>query len=70
MAKPPMTAQLIDGKQIAADIRKNIALQVQDRLNKGLRAPGLAVILVGSDPANAIWQSVLRQCRNAAVQED
>ncbi len=47
MAKPPMTAQLIDGKQIAADIRKNIAQTVQDRLSKGLRAPGLAVIFSG-----------------------
>ncbi|NLC99942.1 MAG: bifunctional methylenetetrahydrofolate dehydrogenase/methenyltetrahydrofolate cyclohydrolase, partial [Gammaproteobacteria bacterium] len=41
-----MTAQLIDGKQIAADIRKDIAQQVQNRLDQGLRAPGLAVILV------------------------
>lgn len=50
-----MTAQLIDGKQIAADIRKNIAQHVQDRLTQGLRAPGLAVILVGSDPASEVY---------------
>ena len=50
-----MTAQLIDGKQIAADIRKNIAQQVQDRLSQGLRAPGLAVILVGNDPASEVY---------------
>lgn len=50
-----MTAQLIDGKQIAADIRTNIALQVQNRLSQGLRAPGLAVILVGNDPASEVY---------------
>ena len=50
-----MTAQLIDGKQIAADIRLTIAQQVQDRLSQGLRAPGLAVILVGNDPASEVY---------------
>ncbi len=50
-----MTAQLIDGKQIAADVRTHIAQQVQDRLSQGLRAPGLAVILVGSDPASEVY---------------
>ncbi len=69
MAKPPMTAQLIDGKQIAADIRKNIAQQVQDRLNKGLRAPGLAVILVGSDPASEVYVSHKRKdCEQVGFQ--
>ncbi|MBP7958974.1 MAG: bifunctional methylenetetrahydrofolate dehydrogenase/methenyltetrahydrofolate cyclohydrolase FolD, partial [Thiopseudomonas sp.] len=64
-----MTAQLIDGKQIAADIRKNIALQVQDRLNKGLRAPGLAVILVGSDPASEVYVSHKRKdCEQVGFQ--
>ena len=64
-----MTAQLIDGKQIAADIRKNIALQVQDRLDKGLRAPGLAVILVGSDPASEVYVSHKRKdCEQVGFQ--
>jgi methylenetetrahydrofolate dehydrogenase (NADP+) / methenyltetrahydrofolate cyclohydrolase len=69
MAKPPMTAQLIDGKQIAADIRKNIAQTVQDRLSKGLRAPGLAVILVGSDPASEVYVSHKRKdCEQVGFQ--
>ncbi len=64
-----MTAQLIDGKQIAADIRKNIAQQVQDRINKGLRAPGLAVILVGSDPASEVYVSHKRKdCEQVGFQ--
>lgn len=64
-----MTAQLIDGKQIAADIRKNIAQQVQDRLSQGLRAPGLAVILIGSDPASEVYVAHKRKdCEQVGFQ--
>lgn len=51
----PMTAHILDGKQIAASIRQNISEQVAQRLEQGLRAPGLAVILVGSDPASEVY---------------
>ena len=50
-----MTAQLIDGKAIAANIRLQIAQRVAERRQQGLRAPGLAVILVGSDPASQVY---------------
>ncbi|TBU98864.1 bifunctional methylenetetrahydrofolate dehydrogenase/methenyltetrahydrofolate cyclohydrolase FolD [Stutzerimonas kirkiae] len=50
-----MTAQLIDGKTIAANIRQHIATRVQQRRAQGLRAPGLAVILVGNDPASEVY---------------
>jgi methylenetetrahydrofolate dehydrogenase (NADP+)/methenyltetrahydrofolate cyclohydrolase len=50
-----MTAQLIDGKTIAASLRQQIAQRVTDRLQQGLRAPGLAVILVGNDPASQVY---------------
>lgn len=50
-----MTAQLIDGKAIAARIRQDVAQRVSTRLEQGLRAPGLAVILVGSDPASQVY---------------
>ncbi|MFI3247461.1 MAG: bifunctional methylenetetrahydrofolate dehydrogenase/methenyltetrahydrofolate cyclohydrolase FolD [Ferrimonas sp.] len=50
-----MTAQLIDGKQIADKIQAQVYDQVQARKAQGLRAPGLAVILVGRDPASAIY---------------
>lgn len=69
MANNLMTAQLIDGKQIAADIRKNIAQQVQERISKGLRAPGLAVILVGNDPASEVYVSHKRKdCEQVGFQ--
>jgi methylenetetrahydrofolate dehydrogenase (NADP+)/methenyltetrahydrofolate cyclohydrolase len=50
-----MTAQLIDGKAIAARLRQQIAQHVSERRQQGLRAPGLAVILVGSDPASQVY---------------
>ncbi|OLU17091.1 bifunctional methylenetetrahydrofolate dehydrogenase/methenyltetrahydrofolate cyclohydrolase [Pseudomonas sp. PA1(2017)] len=50
-----MTAQLIDGKAIAANIRQQIAQRVAERREQGQRAPGLAVILVGSDPASQVY---------------
>jgi methylenetetrahydrofolate dehydrogenase (NADP+)/methenyltetrahydrofolate cyclohydrolase len=50
-----MTAQLIDGKAIAASLRQQIAKDVAERHQRGLRAPGLAVILVGTDPASQVY---------------
>ena len=56
-----MNAKLIDGKQIAASIRQNIALKVTERKQQGLRLPGLAVILVGLDPASQVYVSHKRK---------
>ena len=50
-----MSAKLIDGKAIAASVRKKVAQGVKERINKGMRAPGLAVILVGEDPASHVY---------------
>ena len=50
-----MKAQLIDGKKIAANLRREIADKVHQRKQQGLRIPGLAVILVGSDPASEVY---------------
>ncbi len=49
------TAKIIDGKQVAADVRKHVSLGVQKRIQQGLRPPGLAVILVGNDPASEVY---------------
>ncbi|MEH6388343.1 MULTISPECIES: bifunctional methylenetetrahydrofolate dehydrogenase/methenyltetrahydrofolate cyclohydrolase FolD [Pseudomonas] len=56
-----MNAQLIDGKQIAANLRREIAAKVNERRTKGLRLPGLAVILVGTDPASQVYVSHKRK---------
>jgi methylenetetrahydrofolate dehydrogenase (NADP+)/methenyltetrahydrofolate cyclohydrolase len=50
-----MVAQLIDGKALAAKVRKDIAAQIAARKEAGHRQPGLAVILVGDDPASEIY---------------
>jgi methylenetetrahydrofolate dehydrogenase (NADP+)/methenyltetrahydrofolate cyclohydrolase len=50
-----MTAKLIDGKAIAQLQRLTIAQTVSKLKSQGQRPPGLAVILVGSDPASAVY---------------
>lgn len=50
-----MTAKIIDGKALAQQIRLQVKQRVEQRLSQGLRAPGLAVIQVGADPASEIY---------------
>jgi methylenetetrahydrofolate dehydrogenase (NADP+) / methenyltetrahydrofolate cyclohydrolase len=48
---------LIDGKQTAADIRREIAAEVSKMTEKGFRIPHLAAILVGDDPSSVSYVS-------------
>ncbi|WP_027859076.1 bifunctional methylenetetrahydrofolate dehydrogenase/methenyltetrahydrofolate cyclohydrolase FolD [Marinobacterium jannaschii] len=57
-----MSAQMIDGKQIAADVRREVADGIQQRIAAGRTAPCLAVILVGQDPASQVY---VRNKKNA-----
>jgi methylenetetrahydrofolate dehydrogenase (NADP+)/methenyltetrahydrofolate cyclohydrolase len=50
-----MTAQLIDGKAIAAGVRHNLKKRIDARRENSLRIPGLAVVLVGQDAASEIY---------------
>lgn len=50
-----MTATMIDGKEVARQVRQEIAATVAVRVAAGKRRPGLAVILVGSNPASQIY---------------
>jgi methylenetetrahydrofolate dehydrogenase (NADP+)/methenyltetrahydrofolate cyclohydrolase len=50
-----MTASCIDGKKIAKQLRDSVKEKVSLRIQNGLRVPGLAVILVGSDPASEVY---------------
>lgn len=50
-----MTARIIDGKAIAAGIRDAVRNRILTRTTRGLRPPGLAVILVGNDPASEVY---------------
>jgi methylenetetrahydrofolate dehydrogenase (NADP+)/methenyltetrahydrofolate cyclohydrolase len=57
-----MTAQIIDGKQIAADVRRQVAARIETRTSQGKRAPSLAVVIVGNDPASHVY---VRNKKNA-----
>jgi methylenetetrahydrofolate dehydrogenase (NADP+)/methenyltetrahydrofolate cyclohydrolase len=48
-------SQIIDGKKVAEDLINRIKEGVDRRLAKGLRAPGLAMILVGDNPASKVY---------------
>ena len=50
-----MTAALIDGKVFAAGLRERVAQRVARFVEQAGRAPGLAVVLVGDDPASAVY---------------
>ncbi len=50
-----MAAALIDGKAIAASLRDTLKARVAQWTNQGLRQPGLAVVLVGEDPASQVY---------------
>lgn len=54
-SKPAMTAEIIDGKAIAATLRQEIRQRVEKRRAEGKRPPGLAVVLVGQDPASQVY---------------
>lgn len=50
-----MTTNILSGKTIAAQLRQTIKQQVQANTEQGIRPPGLAVILVGDNPASQIY---------------
>ncbi|CRY23404.1 bifunctional methylenetetrahydrofolate dehydrogenase/methenyltetrahydrofolate cyclohydrolase FolD [Yersinia enterocolitica] len=56
-----MSAKIIDGKTIAQQVRNEVAALVQKRLAAGKRAPGLAVVLVGENPASQIYVASKRK---------
>ena len=64
-----MTAQIIDGKKVAADVRAEVKQKIENRLNQGKRRPGLAVILMGSDPASQVYVSHKRKaCAEVGIE--
>lgn len=54
-------AKIIDGTAIAKNLQLKIASQIQEMLANGLRAPGLAVIIVGENPASKIYVNKKRK---------
>lgn len=59
-----MAAQRIDGKKVSATVRAEIISEVKERREEGKRVPGLAVVLVGEDPASTIYvRNKRRDCQ-------
>nr|Q31HQ4.2 RecName: Full=Bifunctional protein FolD 1; Includes: RecName: Full=Methylenetetrahydrofolate dehydrogenase; Includes: RecName: Full=Methenyltetrahydrofolate cyclohydrolase [Hydrogenovibrio crunogenus XCL-2] len=50
-----MSAQILDGKAIALELRDSIQKEVEAQVANGKKPPGLAVILVGEDPASQVY---------------
>ena len=63
MTPTATTARLLDGKRIAEDLLDNLKARVDVRVAAGKSRPGLAVVLVGHDPASAVY---VRNKRRAA----
>ncbi len=62
-----MAATILDGNKIAAEIRAEVASEVKDMAAAGIR-PGLAVILVGHNPASEIYvRGKVKSCEEVGI---
>jgi methylenetetrahydrofolate dehydrogenase (NADP+) / methenyltetrahydrofolate cyclohydrolase len=50
-----VSARIVDGKAVAAAVRERVRAEVAELVAEGRRAPGLATVLVGEDPASQIY---------------
>ena len=63
-----MTARLLDGKKLAAEIRSEIAEQVSEYVRGGGRKPCLAAVLVGNDAASEVYvRNKRRACERVGI---
>ena len=63
-----MTAKILDGKAMAADILGEVRAATDGLEQRGRRRPGLAVVMVGEDPASAVYvRNKRRACEQAGV---
>ena len=47
--------KIIDGKKISSDIKEEIKIEVEELTKSGKGTPGLAVIIVGENPASKVY---------------
>jgi methylenetetrahydrofolate dehydrogenase (NADP+)/methenyltetrahydrofolate cyclohydrolase len=63
-----MSAKVIDGKRIAEEFRREVRKGTDALHGKGLRRPGLAVVMVGTDPASAVYvRNKRRACEETGI---
>ena len=64
-----MAARLIDGKAISQQVRDEVAQEVRAWIEAGHPRPGLATVLVGDDPASAVYVgNKQKACREAGIE--
>ena len=64
-----MTANLIDGKLIAENVREEIAAEVAEMVGAGKPRPGLATVLVGENPASKVYVGAKQKaCGQAGIE--
>ncbi|KGQ30664.1 methenyltetrahydrofolate cyclohydrolase [Gallibacterium genomosp. 2] len=64
-----MSAQIISGKDLAKSIKSDLHQKIQTIIDQGLRSPGLAVILVGENPASQIYvDNKKKSCLEVGIQ--
>ena len=64
-----MTARIIDGKLVSQQLLSNLADRIQQRLTRQLRRPCLAVVLIGNDPASAVYvRNKQRACKEIGIE--
>ncbi|MEF9943455.1 MAG: tetrahydrofolate dehydrogenase/cyclohydrolase catalytic domain-containing protein, partial [Burkholderiaceae bacterium] len=62
-----MSAKMIDGKALAASVRESLKPRIEQLADLGHR-PGLAVILVGDNPASAVYvRNKVKACEDAGI---
>jgi methylenetetrahydrofolate dehydrogenase (NADP+) / methenyltetrahydrofolate cyclohydrolase len=63
-----MTARILDGKGIADSLLDELAVQVEARIAAGKSRPGLAVVLVGADPASSVYvRNKRKACKKVGI---
>jgi len=66
-----MSAQILDGKATAAELKQQLKTATKQRLAEGKRQPGLAVVLIGADPASQVYVgSKRRSCEEIGFKSD
>jgi methylenetetrahydrofolate dehydrogenase (NADP+)/methenyltetrahydrofolate cyclohydrolase len=63
-----VSARIIDGKAIAQEVRNEVRRSVDGMVGRGLRRPGLAVLMVGDNPASQVYvRNKRRACEDCGI---
>ncbi len=69
MEKEMKDTLILDGKKLSEEIREGIRKEIESYVSGGLRRPGLAVILVGDDPASHIYvKNKIKACKKVGIE--